>query len=288
MSDSITPEQHQPNEREKVKVRSILLGEEVPLFVTENTGVLQSPAARDLGVSQVFHSQVELKISDSLIIPIGISAHASRSRVGNSVTPFHPENGYPIDQRDFNLDERMQKRKELGKRLEENIDIKKDPLHLAIEASLYRLNDLGINTKHDFASYKFPPEMLALFKRLRVQLVFPGSEGTAKPGDADYRSGSSFESKIWNTSLIIGQISFKDFYPTDTGELAAKEDTIYRLSFDPQEGLNLFVPSNLELLKKVKVKFFLTEQKEQLQEPIPEEPTPQEPSAGGGFIRRRD
>lgn len=284
MSDSTTPEQNRPNERERV-VRPINLGEEVPLFEDESVQVLQSPSARDLGVPHVFHSKAELKITDSLVIPIGINADASLSEVSHTITPFHPENGYLIDQRDFDYDERMKKIKEMGSRFKEQIDIKKDPLWVRIDSSYFALNETGLNIKSDIAFFRFPPEMLMLLKKLRVQLVFPGSEGTEKPGDPNYRPELGFEGRIWDTSLGLGQISFKDFYPTDTGSLPA-DDSALSLVRGIQEGFTLFVPTNLDLLKKVKIKFFLTEPEEE--QPLEVQPEPQTPStSSGGFIRSR-
>lgn len=193
-----------------------------------------------------------LQIED-LVIPLDISAFNYGGTKRTVVTPFHPEEGYIIDQRDFDSRERETKVRELDEGTIKTYGLPGDPLDISINMRPLGRRG-GLHTTKPFP-YEFSPEARGLLERLRLQLFFPGSDPKIKSEEVGFRPSMAFEARINSGFLDGGMIDFSSFYPLDTGPLAA----ISRW-FSPgwfEEGLTLRVPSDLRELQKIKARFVL-------------------------------
>jgi len=231
-------EQEQPKQE-----RLITLGEEFSLFDPKYTNEDFNP---NLNVDQ-FRSQIKLNVEE-VNIPITNYAVPSRSPKGQSITPFNPELGYQIDSEDLTLESRIAKMRRLDKELRQNIDFAKAPLNIDILSPNYALHELGLNRKNQMAGYTSSQKMLDLSRRLRVVVIFPKSR---------------FEAFPWETSLFLGEVQFRLFYPIDSGPLPISKT--YSIS-GPQEGFSLYVPSDQEKLAQIRAKFVLADEQEKYPE----------------------
>lgn len=132
-------------------------------------------------------------------------------------TPFNPEEGYQLDERDMKKEERNKKiidfdtRKYIGQRFANS--------YLTVE------------------SHGIDPNLHEALSLLRLQLFPPGL---------------SFEGKPREDYLEKGAFIFTHFYPLDTGELPGRIKTN---RYSLREGLILAVPSDLEKLEQIRARF---------------------------------
>lgn len=210
---------------------------------------------------------IYIGLADSSKIPVNFASFYSKASVVDTITPFHRQNGYQIDERDLDSKER-QKKYELESKSDQYIDEKLDPNWIYINSSEFDLERAGINKKVNSINI-FSPEMTSLLNRLRIKLKFPGSPPEVKPDDPNYFSESVYESKPWSTSLNTGSIWFRIFYPADTGPLQP-------VSLFDDEGFSIHTPANLDVLKTIKAEFYLAEDEQAKQTSL--EPTPQPPA----------
>jgi hypothetical protein len=153
------------------------------------------------------------------------------------VTPFNPEDGYLIDERDFKAGERLIKLLEYGK--------------TKLSRKSYPLADLNVCLDEeeiydqywcDGDSRELKPEIEEELSNLRLQLTI---------------NGLNFESMFDTDTPQL--VAFNDFYPLDTGPLAhldvkkiKNERGLPPIIYSP--GVRLFL-SNLSQLKSVQARF---------------------------------
>lgn len=227
-------------ENQPKPIREIQIGQDFhpfdPAYTTQNISGLGHKQSK---------SSIVLNIESNLKIPININTYASRTQKGHAITPFDPALGYQIDSEDLELERRLAKTKRLEDELRQNIDFAKAPLHISVWSDGDLLHELGLNKKHKLSGYQFSQEMSDLLRRLRLLVYFPKSK---------------FEAKPWETSLDLGGIYFREFYPIDSGPLPTSKT--YRGS-GPQEGFSLFLPSDPEKLAQIRARFVMVEEQPQ-------------------------
>ena len=173
------------------------------------------------------------------------------------VTPFEPEAGYQITEEDTSFQTRKEKVVNLTQKGGKDIaDVA--PLWLTFYSSGEDFERAGIVTKRmrvwDGGILEAPyftaknPEYYKFLKSLRIKLSFP--------------SGKIYESKpdesAFQPNREILHLRFAYFYPTETGPLA------YLSVFDTgslpsQEGLEIFLPDDIEKLRKIEASIFKSE-----------------------------
>jgi hypothetical protein len=143
------------------------------------------------------------------------------------ITPFNPDEGYQIDSNDFSIELRKEKLSKLKAK-----DTPSSPLVLGIQYCPNKtFNLLSV------------PDYEAVFKSLRVLI--------------DFQNGIKLEGKHDKFILQGGELSFsEEFYPTDTGELSV-DKTLEDMGLMTR-GLQIALPSDLELLSTIDGKFILT------------------------------
>lgn len=196
------------------------VGESFPLF-DANGLILSSEYFGKKAFMQPFQLGLEdLDQPLSLLIYAGVD-HGHK---GHVMTPFQPELGYQITQEDFSIGGRWQKTARLGM---ENIDFNQNPLSLEINCG--NINEVSLRCPHDYSEVA-----LRTIRNLRLQFYFPTS---------------SFEARAWLPALASGTILFEHFYPLDLGPMPV-DNRLY-------EGLNIFVPSDLDKLQQIAARFVL-------------------------------
>lgn len=201
----------------------------------------------EMGIAELFCKPFFLNL-DGKKIPFTVSADRMSADKSESFTPFHPENGYTLDQRDFWPDLLTAKLQDLAG---EKLDLSKDPLMLYIGTESKLLNKYKVNIftgDEIMKAYEFDQATYDVLNKLHLQLFFPGSGPDLLPDEEGYRASSAFEARA--SSLDMGRIWFPSFYPLDTGPLPRAGSIRY-------EGLYIRVPGDLENLRKIKAKFVL-------------------------------
>lgn len=126
----------------------------------------------------IFSSEIILETSEvsSILpnIPFEIAFSPSRHQRSESITPFMTEEGYIINDRDFDPNQKKEKLKEIGY---EQISLK-NPLFININQSdETALINLGLAHKNKFKNLVLEDRASPDLKRLRLQLFFPGEPG---------------------------------------------------------------------------------------------------------------
>lgn len=184
----------------------------------------------------------DLGIGDTKI-PIEVRAWADYSAKGTVITPFHPENGYIIDQRDFDPEQRKDKFiREYHYDFNETIDHTKDPAYIC-----------AVVKPKDW--FTFSQKTKEIFQRLWLQLTFPGSPPEIKMDDPAYRFETRYESKPKSGGV------FMLFYPSDSKSLAKFESDLFSYPFR-QEGFKIHVPADLASLQQIQARFILVPENE--------------------------
>lgn len=247
---------NESSEQENQKERVVRLNEEF-LFFDPNT--TRKEFNQGSKVNQFFGSIITLDTEGLLPqFKVDFNAFPSRTDKVNAITPFDPDEGYRISNEDLNLETRIKKLQEMKAELSQQVDFAKAPLHLEVQNSAVS-RDFGKGYLDRFDS-----ETLRQLSQLRVQVRFP--------------NGLEFEASPDLTSLILGQLKFKKFYPVDTGPLPAPKDDIEQLMTKMQEGFGLYVPSDKDKLTQIKAKILLT-QEEKADEDVEVTKTPDKPSS---------
>lgn len=189
------------------------------------------------------------------------------------ITPFHPENGYQIGSRDFNIESRRQKFAELGDLGE--IDQSLDSISLQIGVRtpggpfLRRIGEkYKIDKSLSFSLVEFQfdlkakleklrPDLKSKLDRLRVILSFPGTP-EVPIFDPRYIAPISLTSHLAQKDGYYSRF----FYPTDTGPLAVNKDgPQYSDDWELYEpGLRLVVPDDSKITSHIKAKFILDQE----------------------------
>lgn len=213
------------------------------------------------------YADINLRMSDRLIIPLMFSFAHSDDRKSDSITPFHPDNGYVIDSRDYDVQARVQKQTEAfysDHSDPSNYDFTLDPFYICVKA-----HD-GNFTTNNSRVLVVPSDWLPLLEGLRMLVLFP--------------DGSCFEGKE-GKGLVPQKpretYGIDKFYPADLGPFPTEN---YYPAF--MQGLRLHVPARLQLLQEISYKFLLEGIKEpeiQSQETVPQEL----PVFTGGLVRSK-
>lgn len=199
-----------------------------------------------LGIES-FHSSIYLDL-EGVKVPLDLYTVGAECPRVNAFTPFNPELGYQIDSDDLQLETRIKKLQRADR--EQRIDFSKAPIFIHIGTDSFYLHKHGLNTKLKdplLHLYKFPKEMLDSLRRLRVLVFFPTQHFEARPEEIQ---------------LGWGGISFDDFYPIDLGPLPTAKPEAFLGRLKLREGLKLFVPSDFEKLKQIRVKFVLIDKED--------------------------
>lgn len=257
-------------------VEIVELNKEFTLFLLSRTKSRPSP--RGFEQATRFSSSVLLRTGILPELLMNINTYAQRSKKLHGFTPFSPSGGYRVSQADFNLESRIKKIRRLRNYKQyggQEIDFNRNPLYIKVKTDSSALAEAELGTEVLYSLLE-DPKLVHLGERLRLQLFFPGG---------------AFEAK----GHILNGVEFQDFYPADLGPLAAlsAEEIINRglkpiiEIFDLHEGLDIFVPSNLNILQKIKGKFVLVAEGE---EQIPLDSTPEPPIGPryGGLIRPKN
>ena len=198
-----------------------------------------------------FSSQVLLDFSGKEmfpVLPIRIYFSPGRCTIQRTITPFDPELGYQITAEDLNLSERLEKIQREQDRLKKLVPFDRAPLWINLmNMSRYNLEELGLIEPGPDLEH-FTPEATSIFSRLRLQLKIITSNEQAP---------SYLESRPNRTGLAIREITFREFYPLDTGPLATPTDSIDAVINNIEEGLSVYVPSDLEKIKTIEGRFLL-------------------------------
>ena len=229
------PEREQPKPERTVK-----LGEEFQLFDPKHINIYKWDDYDQ------FDYRFLLNIEDNFQLPLTLKASVldMDAAKGDFLLPFGPrEDGYHIDNADFEVETRRQKLKRLHEEPQEPLEQTKNQLWLFIDSDADELIDLELSKgKHGqgFSSItEFPDKMLDLFRRLRINLKTPEGLFEAMPL-LDYKKS--------------GAVIFASFYPADLGPLAAYDSALY------ENGLMLAVPSDLNKLSQIRAMFVLAEE----------------------------
>lgn len=207
---------------------------------------------------------VELQIQVGVRIPFFIKASRSNASKLWSLTPFDPEIGYQIDQRDLTLGGRKKKLEDLMS-LEEVklVALPKAPLWLQIDSAdrnnLIKVlrSKAGGESKED----EVPQEILNLLKKIRVEASFPNGQFVSEPLlDLPFKDYLGLDVML----------DFNSFYPEDTGPLPTTGHLPTREQYDGsyvadilcEKGLAIHLPDAPEKLSQVVMSFFLADERE--------------------------
>lgn len=171
------PENEINSDSEHTQERTFNLEEEFPIF----------EKAKPQGDS-LFTTQVMINITPDLKLPLRFS---TRKVMGpkpksSSFTPFTPDEGYSADPRDKDLSQRRRKINETTG----IISLEKAPLVFDADMYGFKLEQFKWVTKKGY-QHEFPPDLLELVKRLRLELAIP-SKGNV--GETNYRPANAISS----------------------------------------------------------------------------------------------
>jgi hypothetical protein len=214
------------------------LNEEFSLFAPERT---DQQYWQHLGMNQSF-SSITLQINGEQI-PLHVRTGIPLGMIDNTLlTPFTPETSYRVDERDYTLEGRMQKRDEAGKM--SNLD---NPFNIEIETGM--VSDLVQqrilhNTKR---GYKFRKDLAEVFNRLHLLVKFPEEE----------------YAPVYEADCVIDDsgMGFTLFRPAEMPLLPVSDRLLHRDNSVGQSGLLLMVNGDLRRLQQVRGEFILTPQK---------------------------
>jgi hypothetical protein len=236
------------------------LEQEFPLFDPE--GQITSSRS-SMGVN-TFRSNIYLALPltvGKIEIPFTVNTFAGKSAKDDAITPFRRDLGYIIDQRDIlDAEERAEKvKKDSG--MKEHISFKEAPLWIEVQASGSELAKLGLNRPRLITGSEFSADQKAIFGRLRLQVTIPGSLPEVDIWSDEFRIATSYESRPNRLSFEQGCIKFSDFYPSDIGPLATRySNNINMYNFN--DGLGLYVPSDIATLQTIDTKFTIEDEPE--------------------------
>jgi hypothetical protein len=237
----MSPEQNQWIEERDERWNSIQIvhqGEVFPLFHLSKSGT--TARIDDNGSFGGIASRVRLRTGLFDTLNISIAAAPYVMQKGSVVAPFERNKGYPLDQEDFVLQNRIKKIARLKSELAESVE----GLGLVVFAAY---EDLPLHSKmrlHPESNSAFlSPDIAALLERVFLTLTFPG--------------GSSFTAgAIYTTSRLF--LLFRTFFPTDTGPLPVPKtvpEEVDNLSIE--EGFRILLPFDVEQVQTIRAKFLL-------------------------------
>lgn len=200
--------------------------------------------------TEVFFNDLSDKLGNHFfIIPMG---SGFRSRVKDVFTPFKPDYGYQVTNEDQQLESRIAK----GKLEEQNKIIDDYKYAYGRPKFTFMLHDL-----YKKGGIEKAKELWPFIQRFRLQIQFPGSPADVKRTDPEWHTTTIFEARP--NTYDFGKdrlISFKMFYPLDTGPLPSadpEEEKDYMQSDEPTVGLGFKLPDDLEKLEQIKIKLIL-------------------------------
>lgn len=233
LEDSGKKESQQPERR------VINLGQEFHPFDPSESTVKIIETTMGYG----FKSKIDLEIGEypNLKIPINIKAkdrdYLATKEQG--VTPFNPELGYIIDNKDYSLEERQLKMQSLREK-DQLIDSEEAPFELDIKADDDLLREYGFTKKKSLFRNEFKIDILHILRKIIVQVKFMGED--------------CFEARPYDPYLAtMARLFFDEFYPQKTGRFPTRDFTS-----DPdlqKEGVFIYLPRDRTRLKQIRIKF---------------------------------
>ena len=219
-------------------IQAVHPGEVFPLFQLARNGT--TTRLDDNGLFAGIASRIRLQTG--LLDPLNISIAAAPYALQRAaaIAPFDRHKGYPLDQEDLSLQNRIKKIARMKHELAEIVE----GMGLVVFAAY---EDLPLHSQlRSFqvnGSPSLPPEIATLLERIFLTLTFPG--------------GSSFTARaVYKTNRLF--LLFRTFFPTDTGPLPIVDSVPAELeSLNIEEGFRILLPFDVELVQTIRAKFLL-------------------------------
>lgn len=245
-------------ERPKITLEKISLNQEFILFDPKRTNIEGDQL--NLGSMVVLETGI-LPGLEIVMITLDPNRVWPTDKL-TTITPFKPNLGYQITGEDFNSKPRITKilqlLKELSSQEHDLTELSQQrELLVGTDSSEVKMFEFVNHEDAFFNHFRLKPEVLAVLKRLRVQLFFPTS---------------SFESKLefgdFNPKFSLPELSvdFEEFYPLDKGPLPVNTRLAerYYVENEMRRGFSLAIPRAVSLnepwIGQIRAKFILKRQ----------------------------
>lgn len=235
MSD-ISPEQREPKSPPEV----VKLNQEFKLFKADD--IVNNPKKKDFDTIGEIALSIEGLPNLEFNLFLSNLEGSPEALLKERLYPPDPEKGYVITNEDFDPKKRLEKIKAIVNSTQDtNRILSSDYLEFGgLTLFGYDVHTGSGNPYLVDDKNKFKPEVLKVLNRLHLLLIFPNVTFQSKPEFAE-----------------TGTMSFWEFYPIDSGQLAKAYSPEVSAPDLYLSGLNITFPNNREYIQSVKGMFEL-------------------------------